>query len=109
MRRALLPSGLGMKLRRRLAGGSGAVEALRATWSRYPGEWERDEALSMGASDSRFLRDIGIRSYGLSPNFGTRPEARAGHVAHGPDERRPEKWLLTGAKYLRDIVRTLAL
>jgi 2-polyprenyl-3-methyl-5-hydroxy-6-metoxy-1,4-benzoquinol methylase len=39
-----------MKLRRRLAGGSGAVEALRATWSRYPGDWERDEALSMGAA-----------------------------------------------------------
>jgi SAM-dependent methyltransferase len=50
MTRALLPSGLGMKLRRRLAGGSGAVEALRATWSRYPSDWERDEALSRGAA-----------------------------------------------------------
>jgi SAM-dependent methyltransferase len=39
-----------MKLRRRLAGGSGAVEALRATWSRYPGEWERNTSLSMGAA-----------------------------------------------------------
>lgn len=39
-----------MKLRRRLAGGSGAVEALRATWSRYPDEWERDAALNKGAA-----------------------------------------------------------
>jgi|GEM_PF-6622706 2-polyprenyl-3-methyl-5-hydroxy-6-metoxy-1,4-benzoquinol methylase len=38
-----------MRLRRRLAGGSGAVDALRSAWSRYPGEWERDSALSMGA------------------------------------------------------------
>jgi SAM-dependent methyltransferase len=38
-----------MKLRRRLAGGAGAVEALRKTWSRYPEEWDRDPALSMGA------------------------------------------------------------
>jgi 2-polyprenyl-3-methyl-5-hydroxy-6-metoxy-1,4-benzoquinol methylase len=38
-----------MKLRRRIAGGAGAVEALRKTWSRYPQEWESDTALSMGA------------------------------------------------------------
>jgi SAM-dependent methyltransferase len=50
VRRALLPYGLGMMLRRRLAGGSGSVEALRATWSRYPGEWEQDADLSMGAA-----------------------------------------------------------
>jgi 2-polyprenyl-3-methyl-5-hydroxy-6-metoxy-1,4-benzoquinol methylase len=50
MTRALLPTELAMKIRRRLAGGSGAVEALRATWSRYPGDWERDAALSMGAT-----------------------------------------------------------
>ena len=40
---------LAMKVRRRLAGGAGAVEALRRTWSRYPGEWSRDAALSRGA------------------------------------------------------------
>ena len=40
---------LAMKLRRRLAGGAGAVEALRRTWSRYPEEWSRDAALSKGA------------------------------------------------------------
>jgi ubiquinone/menaquinone biosynthesis C-methylase UbiE len=39
-----------MKLRRRLAGGSGAVEALRATWSRYPLDWERSPGLRNGAT-----------------------------------------------------------
>jgi SAM-dependent methyltransferase len=38
-----------MKLRRRIAGGAGAVEALRKTWSEYPEEWESDGALSRGA------------------------------------------------------------
>ncbi len=37
-----------MKLRRRIVGGAGAVGALRKTWSRYPREWERDAALSLG-------------------------------------------------------------
>jgi SAM-dependent methyltransferase len=38
-----------MKLRRRIAGGAGAVEALRKTWSEYPEEWESGGALSQGA------------------------------------------------------------
>lgn len=42
-------SRLGMKLRRRIAGGAGAMEALRRTWSRYPEEWDGNAALSLGA------------------------------------------------------------
>jgi SAM-dependent methyltransferase len=38
-----------MKLRRRIAGGAGAVDALRKTWSEYPEEWQSDGALSKGA------------------------------------------------------------
>jgi SAM-dependent methyltransferase len=37
-------------LRRRLAPRSGAVEALRESWSRYPEDWTRDERLKAGAS-----------------------------------------------------------
>jgi acetylornithine deacetylase/succinyl-diaminopimelate desuccinylase-like protein len=65
--------------------------------------------MSTGGTDSRFLRGIGIRAYGVSPNTGTRAEGKAGHGAHGPDERKSVKWLVPGADYYRDIVRTLVL
>jgi 2-polyprenyl-3-methyl-5-hydroxy-6-metoxy-1,4-benzoquinol methylase len=39
-----------MKLRRRVAGGAGAIEALRRTWSSYPEEWDRDAGLNKGAA-----------------------------------------------------------
>jgi len=65
--------------------------------------------MSTGASDSRHLRNIGIRAYGVSPGMGTRAEAKAAHAAHGPDERKSLKWLAPGADYFREIVRTLAL
>jgi acetylornithine deacetylase/succinyl-diaminopimelate desuccinylase-like protein len=68
-----------------------------------------EPGMSAGASDSRHLRGIGIRSYGVSPVVYTRAERRSGHVAHGPDERTSVKWLQPGADYLRTIVRTLAL
>jgi ubiquinone/menaquinone biosynthesis C-methylase UbiE len=42
------PSYLSNGLRRRLRDRVGAVEALREAWSRYPGEWQRDAALSRG-------------------------------------------------------------
>ena len=66
-------------------------------------------SMTSGATDSRFLRGIGIRAYGVSPNTFSIAEARAAHVAHGPDERRPTSWLAPGARYFRDVVRTLVL
>jgi acetylornithine deacetylase/succinyl-diaminopimelate desuccinylase-like protein len=39
----------------------------------------------------------------------SRAEGKAAHSAHGPDERKPVKWLEPGASYFREIVRTLAL
>jgi hypothetical protein len=51
----------------------------------------------------------GLRSYGISPTLASRAESKAGHVAHGPDERRSIKWMDTGARYFREVVRTLAL
>jgi acetylornithine deacetylase/succinyl-diaminopimelate desuccinylase-like protein len=65
--------------------------------------------MSLGASDSRHLRSVGIRSYGVTPLAVTRAEARAGHVAHGADERRASRWVDAGAEYFREVVRVLSL
>ena len=66
-------------------------------------------SMSTGASDSLHLRGIGMRAYGVSPGMGSRAEGKAGHGAHGPDERKSVKWLGPGADYFREIVRTLAM
>jgi acetylornithine deacetylase/succinyl-diaminopimelate desuccinylase-like protein len=65
--------------------------------------------MSTGATDSRHLRAIGIRAYGVSPGMFTRAESKSGHLAHGPDERKPTKWLAPSGDYFRAIVRALAL
>jgi acetylornithine deacetylase/succinyl-diaminopimelate desuccinylase-like protein len=65
-------------------------------------------SMSAGATDSRHLRAAGITSYGLGCAPTSVDEGRKGHGAHGPDERRPVSWLGPGARYLRDVVRTLA-
>ncbi len=64
--------------------------------------------MGTGATDSRHLRAIGIRAYGVSVSPTTRPEALAGRLAHGPDERRPARWLPDGARFLRDLTYELA-
>ena len=66
-------------------------------------------SMSTGASDSLHLRAVGIRAYGVSPGMSSRAEGKAGHGAHGPDERKSLKWMGPGAEYFREIVRTLAL
>jgi acetylornithine deacetylase/succinyl-diaminopimelate desuccinylase-like protein len=65
--------------------------------------------MSTGATDSRHLRAIGVRAYGVSPGMFTRAESKSGHLAHGPDERQSSKWLAPAGDYFREIVRTLAL
>jgi acetylornithine deacetylase/succinyl-diaminopimelate desuccinylase-like protein len=65
--------------------------------------------LSAGATDSRFLRLKGIRAYGVAGSPSTEEEALAGHVAHGPDERRPVRWLPPAVGFLRELARTLAM
>jgi acetylornithine deacetylase/succinyl-diaminopimelate desuccinylase-like protein len=64
--------------------------------------------MGTGATDSRHLRAIGIRSYGVSVSPTTRPDALAGRVAHGPDERRLARWLPDGARFLRDLTYEIA-
>jgi acetylornithine deacetylase/succinyl-diaminopimelate desuccinylase-like protein len=81
-----------------------AVKKVAAV--RFPGA---DVAPSMvtGATDSRYLRQIGIKAYGVSPVAHSLPELS--HLAHGPDERAPVKWFTEGGLYVKDVVRALAL
>jgi acetylornithine deacetylase/succinyl-diaminopimelate desuccinylase-like protein len=65
-------------------------------------------SIGTGATDSRHLRAAGILAYGVSAAPTSLEEARKGYSAHGPDERRPIKWLGPGARYVRDIVYELA-
>jgi acetylornithine deacetylase/succinyl-diaminopimelate desuccinylase-like protein len=65
-------------------------------------------SLSTGATDSRHLRSVGIQAYGVGVSPISKAEGMSGHVAHGPDERRPAKWLADGAKYLRELTYELA-
>lgn len=65
-------------------------------------------SMSTGATDSRHLRAAGIVSYGLGCAPTSIEEARSGRGAHGPDERRPTRWLGPGARYLRDVVLAIA-
>jgi acetylornithine deacetylase/succinyl-diaminopimelate desuccinylase-like protein len=63
--------------------------------------------MSTGATDSRHLRAIGIRAYGVSPGMFTRAEAKSGHSAHGPDERKNVKWMMPGFELFRQVVKAL--
>ena len=73
---------------------------------RYPGI-PVEPSMGTGASDSRFLRGIGIQAYGVSPVTYSRPELP--HIAHGPDERAPVRWFREGGLFLRDVTRALVL
>ncbi len=75
----------------------------------FPGGAGRPPCMATGASDSRHLRTIGIQAYGVAPSIVSRPEGGAPHIAHGPDERKSIKWLVPGADYFRDVVRSLVL
>ena len=76
---------------------------VQATWPGTP----VIAGMGTGASDSRFLRGAGIKAYGFGSTPTSFAEGRAGHGAHGPDERRPVPWLAPNARFLRDL--TLAL
>jgi acetylornithine deacetylase/succinyl-diaminopimelate desuccinylase-like protein len=65
-------------------------------------------AMSTGATDSRHLRAAGIPAYGIGASPVSKAEGMASRVAHGPDERRPTKWLGEGAAYMKDVVLELA-
>jgi len=85
------------------------VDAVRkVTAATFPGA-PVIPGMGAGATDSRHLRTLGIRAYGVSPGTFSRPEGKAGHIAHGPDERKSIQWLVPTGRYFREIVRTLVL
>ena len=79
-----------------------AVEKIAAlTWPATP----VIPILSLGTTDSRFLRAQGIRSYGLNPIALTEADARR---AHGVDERIPIASLRPGLEFFHRLVLELA-
>ncbi|HEX9102596.1 MAG TPA: M20/M25/M40 family metallo-hydrolase [Polyangia bacterium] len=62
--------------------------------------------LGLGASDSRFLRQAGILSYGIGVM--AKPDEMTRN-AHGPDEAAPASSFPLGVAFLRAIVRELVL
>jgi acetylornithine deacetylase/succinyl-diaminopimelate desuccinylase-like protein len=60
--------------------------------------------MSTGATDSRFLRNIGMPVYGVSGLFVDPADYRA----HGLDERIPQKSLYDGREFLLRLVKRLA-
>ena len=65
------------------------------------------EGLQFGATDSRYLREIGIAAYGIHTAPGTLDDTRHGFGAHGANERRPVKWLHPGTEFLAAVVAEL--
>jgi acetylornithine deacetylase/succinyl-diaminopimelate desuccinylase-like protein len=61
--------------------------------------------IGLGASDSRFLRQIGIGAYGVG--LMARPE-EVKRAPHGPDEGMPAASFPVGVGFLRAIVKELA-
>jgi acetylornithine deacetylase/succinyl-diaminopimelate desuccinylase-like protein len=64
--------------------------------------------MGAGATDSRFLRVLGIGARGVHSAAGTVDDARKGFAAHGQRERRPVQGLAPGVRYLRDVTLQLA-
>jgi acetylornithine deacetylase/succinyl-diaminopimelate desuccinylase-like protein len=62
--------------------------------------------IGLGASDSRFLRKVGILAYGIGVM--AKPDELTRN-AHGPDEGAPASSFPLGMSFLREIVRGLAL
>ena len=60
--------------------------------------------MAVGASDSRFLRVLGIPSYGAGGLFSDRDDVRA----HGRDERMLVQSYFEGQKFLYELVKTLS-
>jgi acetylornithine deacetylase/succinyl-diaminopimelate desuccinylase-like protein len=65
-------------------------------------------SITLGATDSRHLRTLGMLAYGVSVTPTSLDESRQGHGAHGPDERRPIAFLDPGVQFLRELTLALA-
>ena len=63
--------------------------------------------MNAGATDSRYLRQMGVLAYGIHTAPGTLDDARKGFGAHGANERRAVAWLDPGTRFLEETVRAL--
>jgi acetylornithine deacetylase/succinyl-diaminopimelate desuccinylase-like protein len=79
----------------------------RVAKRRWPGA-AVEPSMSTGATDSRHLRAAGISAFGVSAAPITIEDAARGYGAHGPNERRPVRWLDEGTAYLDELVSELA-
>jgi len=84
------------------------TEAVRGSARALWGDVPVVHSMGTGATDSRYLRAAGIPSFGLGGAPGSLEDARQGRAAHGPDERRPTRWLPEGVRFLREVVLRLA-
>ncbi len=78
--------------------------AIRAAAQKLFGAVPVIPTVGAGASDSRFLRQIGIAAYGIG--VVAKPEEQQ-HGAHGPDEGAPVEGFEIGTRWLRAIVDDL--
>ncbi|HEX2572053.1 MAG TPA: M20/M25/M40 family metallo-hydrolase [Polyangia bacterium] len=79
-------------------------EAVRRVAARMFPEARVVHTMGLGASDSRHLRGVGVAAYGIATAPATPKEL---FTAHGPDERRRERWLAPGTRFFRELVREL--
>jgi acetylornithine deacetylase/succinyl-diaminopimelate desuccinylase-like protein len=66
------------------------------------------QSMATGGSDSRWLRPLGVKAYGIGRLPGTPEERRQGHWAHAADERRPVRWIPEYFRYVRAVVLEVA-
>jgi len=92
--------------------GKGPASAMRpdvlnavktASESQWPGV-PVVPTMVMGATDGRYLREVGIPTYGIQGIFFDREDIRF----HGRDERVPVQSFYEGQTFLYDLVKTLA-
>lgn len=81
--------------------------AVRAAARKLFGGSPVVNAMMFGSTDSKYLRQIGIASYGIDTSPVSLDDLRRGFGAHGANERAPVRWLPQGTEFLREIVREL--
>ena len=81
--------------------------AVRAAAKKLWGTTPVVNAMGFGASDSRYLRQAGIASYGIDTSPTSLEDIRRGFGAHAANERAPIQWLPVGTDFLREVVREL--
>lgn len=81
--------------------------AIRRVAERVFPQAEVATSMGTGATDSRHLRQVGIHAFGISTTAVRGEDVAKGLVAHGPDERRPVRWIEEGTRFLEEIVLEL--